>query len=354
MIVANIIDYVEHYGKKTFEEVPFNDVDALVLAQLSYLPISIDIKKKLPLTIHKVAEDYFKTVSSADMKKRIRLYREVYHLWETLYQTKRYKNLMITNYVKVIDETKQFGAVTFRDKKWIYISFEGTDDSISGWKEDFSISHIYPLPSQTLAISYLEDEVRFLDKTVYVGGHSKGGNLALVASLEASAFVRHRLKTIYNFDGPGLREKEYHSLKYKKIANKLKMFVPGESIVGMILHHDMNYEVVKSSASRLWQHDGFSWECFGGVFVNTTLSKKSITFSREMRNFLKTISDSEREEFVSAIFLILQKAGITSTEKVTFSKLLICLSLIGDLIHNAKMRDKLKKIFSMLLAVYKP
>lgn len=349
--MANIIEYVQFYKNKTFEEIPFNDVDSLILSQLSYVELdSFLTEKVMPITVENLGNIYFSKIKKEDMKGRARLYRETYELFDVLKNTKRYKDLLITNYKNIVDLEKQFGAMTFRNgKKWIYIAFEGTDTSIIGWKEDFHLSHQFPIPSQKLAIQYLEEEINFLDKTVYVGGHSKGGNLALVASMKASSFVRHRIHTIYNFDGPGLRDEEYHSLSYKKIQNKIKMFVPGESIVGMILNHDLKYEVIKSNARRLFQHDAFSWQCFGSVFVPDELSKKSISFSKAIKTFLEKIPDEERASFVESIFSLLDKAGIKDTETLTLSKILKCISSISTLTADKKSKEKLRSIFTILL-----
>ena len=38
--MANIIDYIEWRGDLSFSAVPFNDIDALILCQISYLDFS--------------------------------------------------------------------------------------------------------------------------------------------------------------------------------------------------------------------------------------------------------------------------------------------------------------------------
>lgn len=352
--MSTIMDYITYYKDKRFDEIPFNDVDALILAEFSYIELDDLLRKEnMPITLGELGDIYFSKVTKEKMKGRAKLYRETYDLFEAMKDTKRFKDLMITNYICEVDLEKQFCAMTFRNgKKWTYIAFEGTDSSIIGWKEDFALSHTFPVLSQKMALHYLEEEVRFLDQCVYVGGHSKGGNLALASSLKSSSFVRHRLKAIYNFDGPGLREKEYRSLNYSKIKPKIKMFVPSESMVGMLLNHDLHYQVVKSNIKGMWQHDAFTWECFGSVFIPDQLSRKSIQFSTSMKKFLEEIPDDERLEFVEAFFSIFDKSGISNTEHITLSKILKCISCIGDLTADKKMKEKLKKIFNILLKMY--
>lgn len=352
--MANIVTYVNYYKDKTFDEIPFNDMDALIFSQLSYVDLSkVMDSSKLPITIEALGKLYFKEVTKDQMKNRRRLYRNTYDLFDSIQNTIRYKDLVISNYSSIVDDEKQFGALAIRyKKKWLFVSFEGTDSSVIGWKEDFDMSYTFPVPSQKLAISFLENEVKLFDKNVYVGGHSKGGNLAIVAAMQASSFVRHRLNTIYNFDGPGLRSMEYHSLAYSKIRSKIKKFIPKESIIGITLHHDLDYVVVDSDARGIWQHDAFSWQCFGNFFVTASLSKKSIQFSNSLKKFLSEVSYEEREVIVNDVYTLLLKSGITNTEEVTLSNILKCMSLISTITSDKKKRENLRKIFGIFVELY--
>jgi len=127
------------------------------------------------------------------------------------------------------------------------------------------------------------------------------------------------------------------------------MFVPSESIIGMLLNHDLKYEVVKSNSRSLWQHDAFTWQCFGSVFIKDELSSKSMTFSKDIKQFLEKIPDNEREIFVESVFSILDAAGIKNTENITLSKILKCIGSISDLAEDKKTKEKLKKIFEIIL-----
>ena len=61
--MPNFIDYTKYYGDKSFEEVPFNDIDALILAELSYLNLS-DVSDEFPNTIEKISKSYFYVVTN--------------------------------------------------------------------------------------------------------------------------------------------------------------------------------------------------------------------------------------------------------------------------------------------------
>ena len=60
------------------------------------------------------------------------------------------------------------------------------------------------------------------------------------------------------------------------IRDRIKSIVPYGSVVGMLLNHDGDYEVVKSSQSGLMQHDSMSWQVIGPDFeTEQELSPKS-------------------------------------------------------------------------------
>lgn len=67
--MPNFIDYTKYYGEKSFEEVPFNDIDALILAELSYLNFS-DVSDELPNTIENISKSYFYVVTKEKLKVR--------------------------------------------------------------------------------------------------------------------------------------------------------------------------------------------------------------------------------------------------------------------------------------------
>ena len=67
--MPNIIDYAKYYGIRTFEEVPFNDIDALILGKLSYLNFS-EVKDSFPNTIEKISIDYFYVMTNQKIKNK--------------------------------------------------------------------------------------------------------------------------------------------------------------------------------------------------------------------------------------------------------------------------------------------
>ena len=54
---------------------------------------------------------------------------------------------------------------------------------------------------------------------------------------------------------------------YQQMLPKIKTILPESSIIGMLLEHQEDYEVVESSQSGIQQHDAMSWEVLGPSFV---------------------------------------------------------------------------------------
>ena len=151
--------------------------------------------------------------------------------------------------------------MTFKvNKKFIYVSYEGTDHLLSGWKEDFELAYKFPIESQKYAIEYLNKTIGFFDKNIVIGGHSKGGNLALVASMYAKKSIKKKIIKIYSNDGPGLRKKEIESKEYKSIEEKYIHIIPNYSVVGLLLRHTSNYKVIKSTRKDLMAHSIMTWQ----------------------------------------------------------------------------------------------
>lgn len=351
--MANIIDYTKYYGDKTFDEVPFNDVDALILAEIAYLNYT-DVVNILPNTIENVGRAYFKVMTNERIKNKKNVYKYAHTLFSFIINAPRFKKINMTNYSRIVDSNKQFGAITFKYQNWTYISYEGTNEYMSGWREDFDLSNQFPVPSQTLAIAYLNTEAKY-SKKIYVGGHSKGGNLAVVAAMEANNFIKKRIVNIYDFDGPGVLEREYLSEKYQSILPKIKKFTPEVSTFGMILYSTPNYFVVKSNFKGILQHHALSWQCFGSYFIPAKQSKNSIKFSNAVKSFIKDNSEEDIRKFVANIFEILKKSDITTTETVTIKKIIKCINYVRGLEEDSsRTKEKLSQLFNMMLALYMP
>lgn len=342
----SIFDYLEKHKNKDFIEFAFNDIDNLILSQLSYLPLSgiVPSLYEKGITLNEASSLYFKKFSQTDIKNSWYLIPKISKLLKEMTGSKRFGDAILYNYVNMIDENKQFGALAIRlNDNSVYISYEGTDGTMAGWKEDFKMACNYPVPSQRLAVKYLNRTIKFSDKLVRLGGHSKGGNLAVSAAMECNFWIRTKIDAIYNNDGPGFLKEQIESKKYNRIILRVKMFVPKESVVGMLLYHDVDYMVVKSNTVGLFQHDVFSWQCYGNSFVVEKLSDRSKKLEKKLNQKLEEISPLERQLIVETIFSIFEDNDIKLTKDIKFNKIL-------DILKGIKNTDKeVKKLILDLI-----
>lgn len=342
--MANITDYLKWRGDLTFKESPFNEVDNLILSELAYIEISKkDAEKKI--TIEDAINKFLKKYDEKQLAKKFALSKNPSLFLETLANSKRFGNLYITNYVNKVSkkEEKQFSAMVIHlNFNTIYIAFKGTDESIVGWKEDLNMSFMNEVPSQLEAMHYVNKVVSFKERYIYLGGHSKGGNLAVYAGVKCKKRMQKRIKFIFNNDGPGFTKDFVTSSSYLNILPKIKTYLPETSIIGMLLTQKSEYQVIKSDSIGIWQHDTLTWQVEGTKFitlkeVDETSSKLRTTLS----SWLEKIDKKEREVFINTLYQVLEKNHIESVEELTQLKLRNIPSLLKSF---TKLEEETRKI----------
>ena len=175
--MSSINDYIKWRGDlKLSSEHKFNELDSLILARFSYL------------IFHKIEMNKVETIESiskkmAHFKNNEFLFNGDKEMITLLGKSRRFKDLKVTDYVRNNSkkEEQQFSALVIHiSKKSLYISFVGTDENLYGWKEDFNMAFMDEVPCQKLGTSYLTQIAqKYWYKKIRIGGHSKGGNIAL-------------------------------------------------------------------------------------------------------------------------------------------------------------------------------
>lgn len=332
---ANIIDYLKWRGDLSFGQSPFNDVDSLILSQIIYIPfegIVPSVRSTRTITLRDSAEKFFNMYDETKSSLGALLPNDIFELFRMAGESVRFGNIRLSRYVNKINrETEiQFCAMTiFIDEmNEIYIDFRGTDDTIVGWKEDFNMGFMTPVPSQTQSVKYFNYVIsRYIKEKpewkIRLGGHSKGGNLAVFAAAYVQdapeLSVQDRIECIYNFDGPGFDDKVMQSEEYMRIRDKIKTMIPQSSVVGMLLGHEEGYTVVKSNQVGLLQHDALSWEVVGTGFICLeSVTDSSIVLDKTLKTWIKGMDSISTERFVTALFEILSATDArTLTELMT-------------------------------------
>lgn len=315
-----ILDYIKKHQDESFKEFSFTEVDNLIFSLLPYVNFTdiVPAFKKNKITI----KEANKKIQEKDDKIRGIFISNSYKMLDLMSKTKRYSNIYLYNYMNVVNDEMQFAALTLKlDDNSIYISFAGTDTSIIGWEEDFKMAYMYPGASQKYASIYLNKAISLFDHYIRVGGHSKGGNLAISASMNASKLNKRKIKEIYNNDGPGFLKEQVESKKYKSIEDKIKMYVPKDSIIGMILYHTPDYNVVKSKGFNIIQHDAFKWICNDSEFEKTILTNRSKKIEAKLTKRLESLPIDTRLNLVKNIFNIFRNNDIKDTKNITINNL---------------------------------
>lgn len=295
-----VMDYLKYYRDIPFTEVSLNQLDFLICAILVYLPLN-DFKEAKSL------KDFSKIALELENKDYDgMMIPKSYEVLKYLQNAKRYADMKIMNFVNLKNEKTQFGACKFlMDKKKI-IAFKGTDGSTIGWVENFRLLYDYPTYTQRLSLNYLEDNIKFNDKNVYVVGHSKGGNLAMASVMELSRPLFKKVKKVYNFDGPGFLKKEFDSLKYRKLLLKLVNIIPTGSVVGSLLFNK-NYTVVESCELAFNEHYPTTWGVFGEFFLEGTLSSVSKHLNESTTIGMDNLENEKVKEAVEMILKNIEK-----------------------------------------------
>lgn len=328
-----IYDYLDYYKNCSFEEVGFNQMDAMLFACLVYLPIKSFSENKSYKDFVSYAYTFYKDDYSGVMKP------SSFALLNKIKTSKRYENIIISNFKNVRNNDTQFGAMSVRFNDNLLIAFKGSDSSLISWIENLRLNYQYPTYTQSKGIKYAKDNILDSDKNVYLVGHSKGGNLAMCAGMEIPSGLRDKVKVIYNFDGPGFLKKEYDK-KFNLIKEKVVNIVPTGSVVGMCLYND-NFKSVKSKDLAFGEHYPVGWGVFGEFFVKTSLSR----VSKQIHEMTTTNLDAvDKKQLGETIEELCKGLGVDYDSDFHLS-----MSEIWEIIRNMKGIDP--KVYRYLTSV---
>ncbi|MBR5048357.1 MAG: DUF2974 domain-containing protein [Erysipelotrichaceae bacterium] len=332
----NAIDYIVNNGIYTFEQKPFNDVDNTLMCQLSY-PDWREIIGSKPVRLQQAAEQYFLRFneevigdSGKDSDDRLAL--------SLMANSRRFGDLLLMDYVNDRDweNEKQFGAITIQIVKGLYyVAFEGTDMMLYSWKEDFNMAYMLPVPSQKQALEYLNGQLRKLKGDFMVGGHSKGGNLAVYAAVESGS---DRIIWVYNNDGPGFAASFTERPEYQRMLNRMITYLPSSSVIGTLMCSDIHRAIVQSEGHGLvQQHDFLSWKSRGGSFVKAeSFSDFSRFIYESMNGWFRDLSMEEKVVFINTAYDTMKELGFTSVSDVDRKKAEFLVRLVKKVMNYDK------------------
>lgn len=373
--MGNIIDYARE-EQRSFEELPFNEVDALILAQLAYEDIprlvpALDDERNMygtfrgrmhhfPMDRHNLRQSAKALLRAPFSAITLKQMDEVLHggadsacqhqvhavnftdpaimhsFVRTVAANPRFSGLRVGAFAERFDtdEQTQTAALTFLlPDGTLVLSFRGTDDSLVGWKEDFNMAFQYPVPAQRMAADYICAVAKLWPGDMILTGHSKGGNSAVYAAMNAPAEIRKRIAAVYSLDGPGFPEHVVTSEPYLSTVSKVHKIVPDSSIIGMVLETPEPCVVVKADCEGLMQHFAFAWQVDGDAFVRVDdIAPSSHEFNSSFNRWMTGLSREEREHAVDALFQVVHASGATTFSGLIASMPLSLPSMIGAIV----------------------
>lgn len=292
----------------------FCPIDSLILSMVVYAPFErVPFPGPLPL---RQAAALLRRQPGWD-RTGVVMARRIPELMVRASASRRFGSLPMEAPVSLLDEQAglQFAAVTWLlPDSTLYLAFRGTDDTLVGWQEAFRLAGPDPIPAQEQAEVYLAQVAARHPGKLRLGGHSKGGNLALWAALHAHPTVRRRILSVDSFDGPGFSQDLTQTPAYRALAPRLHHYLPQGSPVGTLLRQDRRSQIVPSwGRGIVGQHDPFTWAVAGTRFQR--LPRQSPSGRRRaavLHRWLASLTPEERAAFVEVLFHLL-RAGQART-----------------------------------------
>ena len=313
--------------KTPLNEKNYNEIDALIFSELSYMRF-----EDVPWTDDQLNNG----VTIQEFAKSCQDHR----LWKTqdelaflseLEKENRYSSCKIIDMTalngntfwkdgqsKKINEDGQWAAMTIviGDDTGV-VAMRGTDGTKIGWDEDLELAYtVNGTTAQKMSKEYLESVVL---KNIFGTGHSKAANDILSAFVMADKSVRDRVLWIDIFDGPDNNEDFRFTYRdgYSELRDKLHSHSPEDSIIGVLLgehpgtsdfcHTDT--EGHRASSTRFGQHDPFSWKI---DIENNILSRtEQSNFSQKLELFLAEFIDDYDVKGRRHIISFIDQLGLT-------------------------------------------
>ena len=351
--MANMFDYLKWRGDLTFTQDPPNAVDALIFSSLSYIQYGgqVESAPQQPVYLKDAADAYF---ALEDHEQRVRVRNDL-ELLRAAADSVRfgYSRIFLYRDMLIPEQETQFAAMTFLlDDGTAFLAYRGTDYSLVGWKEDFNMSFQQTVPAQRLALQYAREVAAEHTVPLRLGGHSKGGNLAVFAAARSGPLVQERILEVYNQDGPGFTEYMMGDPGYLAMVPRIKTYIPQSSVIGMLLEHEEPYTVIRSKTVGLLQHDPYSWDIMGKSFIPVQdISQDSQFLDATIKTWFASMTNQERNQLVDVMFALLGTGGVDNALDIFHPK--NTLNYIKTLSTDMNMRKVLSTEFQDLIEAAK-
>ena len=322
-----LLDYLKWRNDVPLSVSPFNEVDNVIFSYLSYIDFR-DLREDWNgfFDLKELFQDFCEKHSLEEIQTTGEFTERAPLLLKEMMEGERFSATKVGYYAEDFDkdQVKQFAALVFLlpDGR-NYISFRGTDKTITGWKEDFLMSCQSETAGAKEAVAYFNKIAPVLEGELILGGHSKGGNFAMYAAAFCEAEYKERIVQVYNNDGPGFREEVIQSPEFQEILPKISTIAPQSSIIGQLLSNPAKQHVIHSTAKGILQHDAMTWEAEKDSLVSSELDELSEYTKTTLGSWLESMDDETRESLCTTAFSLIE-----STKSETF------IEFSGNLMEN--------------------
>lgn len=349
--MGNMLDYLSWRGDLSLAQDPFNEIDNLLLACLSYVPFEGIVPKvsEGDISIRDACEKFFASHTEKELKANKTFTSFSPQILKAMADSERFGNVKLQNYVNHIDaqKEKQFCALEIlTDDGFSYVSIRGTDDTIIGWKEDFNLSY-QTIPADQEAAAYLNYIMQDRYDPIRIGGHSKGAHIAIYAAAFCYPDICSRIEVIYENDGPGFRRDQMQMPELLHVASKIVRIIPETSIIGTLLDHFAEPIVVLSTENGVMQHSPISWQVTGRSFdLAEAESNAGRLFQESFNTWIYSVEPPERKAFIDDMFDVLLAPGVDTLSELRSYKHLKSITQSFEQIN-----PRSKEIIDMLLRI---
>ena len=312
--MGSMLDYLDWRGDISLSYSLFNDVDSLILSALSY--VNFDGIVPAPgageISLSEAAGAFFAAHTEEELAESKTLIAYAPYILKKVVGTVRFGDMKLRSYVNIVreEENLQFSALEFvTDDGVSFVSYRGTDDTIVGWKEDFLMS-CETVVADKYAVDYLNLIQRNKTGQLRLGGHSKGGHLAIYAAALTDPEIAARIEAVWSHDGPGFNEEFMKNEGLARITPKIRKFIPDTSVIGMLLENPTEPNIVVSNEKGVMQHAPLSWQILGASFVPAPgLSDAGQVFDDTFRSWIYSFDEEGRRAFIDDFFAVLEAPG---------------------------------------------
>ena len=359
--MANLFEYAERFGGIKFNEIGLTEADNAIFCRLAYC----DFSEYAGKTLGEISKLLTISDESAENKKSTAYLTQ--QLLLQIGKSERFKNIIVLQTRETVSEdfaTAFYGVMFEIYNGLYYAAFRGTDEKIVSFYEDAELAYKFPITSQATALKYISEAIANLGGRYYIGGHSKGGNLAIFSYLFLKDEEKEQIIRVYNNDGPGFAKpldgpglpNEVAEIMFTPQANETVLnLLPEDSIVGRMLAPGGKNKIIKSEASGGAQHNIFTWILKGSEFESAKrFSLLSDYMEDTLTESLETMNPEQLKSIVQKLFEIAKAAGIKTIDDISiknYKSLIVAVPELYKLVNdeNSEVPDTVKTLISSFI-----